>query len=143
MARATDVVTKYPTMHRTAPTKRKYLAPNFNSVEGETYFSISITCLPSLWPSKLTHGSGTDVVPGASQVNLKPKQLVVMEKQGPEHSRMVSKVKVGSKVEWMVTERNVKLESSSEISTSNKCCIRKGMLDCKTFFKRLSKLLTP
>lgn len=61
VARATDVVTKYPTMHRTAPTKRNYLAPNFNSVEGEMYFSISITCLPSLWPSKLTHGSGTDL----------------------------------------------------------------------------------
>lgn len=62
-------------------------------------------------------------LPGASQLNLKLKQLEVMEKQGPEYSRMVSKVKVGSKVEWMVTERNVKLESSSEISASNKCCI--------------------
>ena len=102
----------------------------------------SLVYLPSgqaNWPMALAQMW----LPGASQVNLKPKQLVVMEKQGPEHSRMVSKVKVGSKVEWMVTERNVKLESSSEISTSNKCCIRKGMLDCKTFFKRLSKLLTP
>lgn len=64
-----------------------------------------------------------------------------MEKQGPEYSRMVSKVKVGSKIEWTVTESSVKLESSSEISVSNKCLHWKGDARLYDIFQKIELII--
>lgn len=75
-----------------------YLAQNVNSAElRHTALSPSLDYLPSSQASDpwLWHPCGYQE---PSELDLKLKHLEVMETQGPENSRMASKVKVDSRI---------------------------------------------